>query len=116
MLVVYSIIIVNMICNHILTIITKHNMLEEPTIIPPIAIFTLIRYPFRKQKDRTFNTNWVIDNLKIDREEYNYLVKKATYDELDIIFHEPTSYREKRRIIEIKFKYLTMYRYDRFKL
>lgn len=108
-----SLIPINLLCNHILSMINKVNMLEKPTVVPPLAIISLVSKAFkRKDKEKVFDEKWLINNLKINAEEYNYLLSKVSQGEWNILHHIPRNYKEKKQIIEIKHKYLLLYRYD----
>lgn len=111
----YSLLIIpiNMLCNYLLTIIKGVNMLEEPTIIPPLAIIRLIKTIFKsRQEEQVFDKDWLLNNLRIDKDEYDYLINRASPEEVSILHHRPRDYSEYKRIVEIKHKYLLLYRYD----
>lgn len=114
-LVVFSILLVpiNMVCNHILTILNKTNMLEEPTIIPPVAIITLFLRPLQTKKirEKRLHERWMVEHLDITEKEYDYILSRASSEETEILIHQPMTYRDRRKMIEIRNKYLISYNY-----
>lgn len=109
---VITVVLLNSLCCLILQKIEKKNMLEEPVILPPIGIITLILKPLKLGKKKERKRIYIIDHLKVTNEEYEYLIKRVTPEELDTLLHEPANYKEKKQMVSIKLKYLSLYRYD----
>lgn len=114
--IIYSIaglVLLNICCNITLSVLMKREMLLEYTVFPPLAIITLLYYPFRSKKHvKEEQLETVTEQLHLTESEQNYLLDHATPEELAVLCEVNHSYTHRKQVIEIKNKYKNLYKYD----
>lgn len=115
-LAVYStlIVVINTICDFIISKLENKPPLDGISMVPPIGIIGLLCYPFHKRGVKSNLKDLVVSSKDMTNDEYNYMMDRASDEELITLFTKAKRRKDKRKIQKILIKYCTMHSQDYF--
>lgn len=115
--IIFAAVVLNFVCDYFLSVRRKDEPLSNWTMMPPLGIIALFIYPFQKKRQlKDAVREWALEHMEMTTTEYDYMMKHITNDELEQLFTPPKTWRDKKKILQIRDKYTEMYQKDFFNI